>query len=53
MGDIVDGGVGHLDEELVAHGAKETLNFPAAFGSAGPGVDKAHPQAGAGSQQLA
>ncbi len=51
-GDVVDRGVGDLDEELIAHGAEESFDLAAAFRTPRPGVDQADPQAGHRPPQL-
>ena len=51
-GDVVDLGVGDLDEELVAHGAEHPLDLAPPLRAARTGMDHADPEAGARPQQL-
>ena len=50
-GEVRAGRVGDLDEELFAHGAKESFDLASALGSAGRRMHQAHPEFRAGPQQ--
>jgi hypothetical protein len=50
-GEVLAAGVGHLDEELLAHGPEESFDLPPALGSAGGRMHQPHAEFRARPQQ--